>query len=121
VHFSTLKTQRGTIIDGMPVGVPTGVVPIPGTAIPGIPTIPVRSINIALDMVRPPVSIVSTRPRRAAQGKLPFPEARPSGLPRLRADYRQTGVRIATNLTVELGAAWGGRAISVMAGPVPGR
>jgi hypothetical protein len=52
VHFSTLKVQRGTIIQ-LPAGI-EGVVPIPGVPV-GIPPIPgmpmlVRSIIIVLDI-----------------------------------------------------------------------
>jgi hypothetical protein len=53
VHFSNLTVHRGTIIQPAPatppVGVPMGLVPMPGTVTPGIP-IPVRSIITALDM-----------------------------------------------------------------------
>ena len=57
VHFSTLKVQRGTIIQLVTAGTPVGVamvgVPMPGTPIPGTPT-PVRSIIIVLDMQAAP-------------------------------------------------------------------
>jgi hypothetical protein len=48
-----LKVQRDTIIQLAPTGTPAGApmvgVPIPGKAIPGIPT-PLRSIIIVLDI-----------------------------------------------------------------------
>jgi hypothetical protein len=57
-HFSILKVQRGTINQLVVVGIVPGVampgVAVPMPAIPGIP-IPVRSIIIVLDMLRPPV------------------------------------------------------------------
>jgi hypothetical protein len=56
-HFSTLKPQRGTIIQlvatGMPPVTPTPGAPIEGFDMPGIP-IPVRSIIIALDIRQTP-------------------------------------------------------------------
>src|SRR5690349_16879051 len=86
------------MVEGMAVGVPIWGVPIPGTPIPGIP-IPVRSIIIVLDMRRTPFwgrpcnRAVSVGARQEAS-----PEARPSGLPRLAADYRHIRLRIATTL-----------------------
>jgi hypothetical protein len=56
VHFSTLKVQRGTISQFVPVGIPVGVpigVPMPGTLIPGMP-MPVRSVIIVLSILRTP-------------------------------------------------------------------
>jgi len=56
VHFSTLKVQRGTISQFVPVGMPVGEpmpVPIPGTLMPGMP-IPVRSVIIVLIILRTP-------------------------------------------------------------------
>jgi hypothetical protein len=53
VYFSTLKVHRGITIQlvpmGIPVGVPTGGVPMVGTPRPGTPML-VRSSNIAVDM-----------------------------------------------------------------------
>src|SRR5262245_46630366 len=86
------------MVEGTAVGAPIGGVPIPGTPMPGMP-IPVRSIIIVLDMLRTPFGgrpcnpAVSFGARHEAK-----PEARPSGLPRLRADYRQTSLPIATIL-----------------------
>jgi hypothetical protein len=71
-HFSNLRVQRGTIIQLVPVGVavgaPIGGAPMPGTPMAGIP-IAVRSIIIALDILRPPF-LVSSLPRPPGKPRL---------------------------------------------------
>src|SRR4051812_34250112 len=92
--FSTLNVQRGTIIvDGIPVGLPSDVVPIPGTPSPGMPT-EARSIIIVLDM------------NQLLLRCGPPPRARPSGARRLRGDYRQT---LFPNATILRGKTSGAR------------
>jgi hypothetical protein len=65
LHFSNLRVQRGTIsqlvLVGVAVGAPIVGAPMPGTPMAGIP-IAVRSIIIALDILRPPF-VVSSPPR----------------------------------------------------------